>query len=351
TSVLGASMSVLGLIEGMAESTASILKGLSGWFSDKMGKRRPFVVWGYSLSAFSKPLLFLAYSWPLVLVSRFLDRAGKGLRTSARDAMITDSTEPEYRGKAFGFHRSMDTVGACIGPLIALFFLMALKDNIRTVFLIAFIPAALAVLTLTFFLKDAPLKRLNDKDGLRFDLRIFSPNFKRFLLATAIFAIGNSSDAFLIMRARGLGLSVTMVVLAYVVYNISYAGLSMPFGALSDRMPRKYVMMMGYAVFAVVYVGFAAITGPGMVWPLFFIYGFYIAMTDGVGKALVSDMVPKEYMGTAMGLYHFILGIFAFFASLIAGLLWTHIGVTAPFYYGAIMSVISFVMFASIKNN
>ena len=346
TTVLGASMSVLGLIEGIAESTASILKGLSGWFSDKIGKRRPFVVWGYSLSSLSKPLLFLAYSWPIVLLSRFLDRVGKGLRTSARDAMITDSTDPQYRGKAFGFHRSMDTIGACIGPLLALFFLMVLKENIRIVFLIAFVPAALAVLTLTFFLKEAPAAHLDNKDALKFDLRIFSPNFKKFLLATAIFAIGNSSDAFLIMRSKGLGLSVTMVVLAYVVYNISYAGLSTPFGILSDKMPRKYVMIMGYAVFAIVYVGFAVITGPGMVWPLFFIYGFYIAMTDGVGKALVSDMVPKEYVGTAMGLYHFVLGIFAFFASLIAGLLWTYVGIAAPFYYGALMSAIACVMFA-----
>ena len=352
TSVLGAPISILGLIEGIAESTASILKGLSGWLSDRLGKRRPFVVWGYSLSSFSKPILFFAFGWPLVLLSRFLDRVGKGLRTSARDAMITDSTDAPYRGKAFGFHRAMDTIGACIGPLLALLFLVLLKENIRIVFLIAFVPAALAVLTLVFFLKEAPTSRLNKKDALlnngRGSLSIpchFSPNFKAFLFATSIFAIGNSSDAFLIMRAKGLGLSVTMVVLAYVVYNIAYAGLSTPFGILSDKMPRKYVMIMGYAVFALVYFGFAAVKWSGMIWPLFFIYGFYIAMTDGVGKALVSDMVPKEYVGTAMGLYHFVLGIFAFFASLIAGLLWTYIGASAPFYYGAIMSAISCFLF------
>ena len=148
------------------------------------------------------------------------------------------------------------------------------------------------------------------------------------------------------MRAKGLGLSVTMVILAYVLYNISYSALSAPFGSISDKIPRKNVMILGYAVFALVYVGFAMITHSAMIWPLFFVYGFYIAMTDGVGKALVSDMVPKEYVGTAMGLYHFVLGIFAFFASLIAGLLWTHIGAPAPFYYGAAMSAVSCLAFA-----
>lgn len=345
TAVLGAPVWVLGLIEGVAESAASILKGISGWLSDRIGRRRPFVVWGYSLSSFAKPLLFLAHAWPLVLLSRLLDRAGKGLRTSARDAMITDSTDAPYRGKAFGFHRSMDTLGACIGPLLAILFLTALKENIRIVFLIAFIPAALAVLTLVFFLKEPPAAHVKNNRTMKFDPKIFSAKFRIFLFATAIFAIGNSSDAFLIVRAKSLGLSVTMVVLAYVVYNISYAALSAPFGALSDRVPRKNIMITGYGIFTFVYLGFAVIKKSAMVWPLFFIYGFYIAMTDGVGKALVSDMVPKEYAGTAMGLYHFVLGVFAFFASVIAGLLWTHVGAQAPFYYGAGMSVIACFVF------
>jgi len=239
----------------------------------------------------------------------------------------------------------MDTFGACIGPLLAILLLSVLKENIRIVFLIAFIPAVLAVLTLIFFLKEPPPASLKNENSLRFNFNIFSPDFKKLLLVTSIFAIGNSSDVFLIMRTKGLGLSVTMVVLAYVLYNISHAAFSTPFGALSDKMPRKNIMIIGYAVFALVYIGFAVIAGPGMVWPLFFIYGFYMAMTDGVGKALVLDMVPKEYVGTAMGLYHFVLGIFAFFASLIAGLLWTHIGVAAPFIYGAATALISCVLF------
>jgi len=349
TAVLGAPISVLGLIEGVAESTASILKGVSGWLSDRAARRRPFVVWGYSLSSFSKPLLFFAYVWPIVLLSRFLDRVGKGLRTSARDAMIADSTDAPYRGKAFGFHRSMDTLGACIGPLLALFFLMALKENIRIVFLIAFVPAALAVLTLVFFLKEVPAKRSGGESRVKLDRKIFSADFKVFLAASAVFAAGNSSDAFLILRAKGLGLSLTMVVLAYVLYNISYAAFSAPAGVLSDRVPRKNIMIAGYVVFALVYAGFARLAAAAMVWPLFFIYGFYIAMTDGVGKALVSDMVPKEHVGTALGLYHFVLGIFALFASLIAGLLWSRIGAPAPFYYGAVMSTAACLVFLFLK--
>jgi len=341
TSVLGAPMSIVGLIEGIAESTASILKAVSGWMSDRIRRRQPFMVAGYSLSSLAKPILFFAYAWPVVLLSRFLDRLGKGLRTSARDAMIADSTDAPYRGKAFGFHRAMDSLGACIGPLLAILFLAGMKENLRMVFLIAFIPALLAVLTLVFFLKERPAPPPATDAHPRGVVGNFGPDFKRFLFASSIFAIGNSSDAFLIVRAKGLGLSTTLVILAYVLYNISYSALSTPFGSLSDRTPRKNVMIIGYAVFALVYTAFGFIKGPALVWVLFPIYGFYIAMTEGVGKALVSDMVKKEHMATAMGLYHFTLGVFAFFASLIAGLLWTRVGVAAPFLYGAGMAIAS----------
>lgn len=350
TTVLGAPMSVVGLIEGIAESTASILKAFSGWLSDRIGKRRPFVVMGYSLSSIAKPLLYFAYIWPVVLIARFLDRLGKGLRTSPRDAMIADSTESAYRGKAFGLHRGMDTLGAILGPLLAIYFLVILKENLRIVFLIAFVPAAIAALTLIFFLKETPIVA-GIKDTLKkIDMKTFSPDFKRFLLASSIFAIGNSSDAFLIIRSKQLGLSLTLVILAYVVYNISYAAFSTPAGVLSDRWPRKNVMIIGYLIFAAVYAGFAFIASSKAVWVLFLVYGFYMAMTDGVGKALVSDMVPKEYRATALGLYHFVLGIFAFFASLVAGLLWTKIGVAAPFVYGAVCAVLSCIfLFTQVK--
>lgn len=347
TSVLGAPMSVLGLIEGIAESTASILKAFSGWLSDRIAKRQPFVVAGYSLSALSKLIFFAAYTWPVVLAARFLDRFGKGIRTSPRDAMIADITDSEYRGKAFGFHRAMDTIGACLGPLCAIWFLSVFKDNLRDVFLVAFIPGLAAVFVLVFFLKESVVPPGIAAGGIKnlLLIRNFSPEFKKFLLASAIFAVGNSSDAFLIMRSKDLGLSVIMVILAYVLYNISYSLFSMPFGILSDRIPRKRIMAGGYMIFAVVYLGFGLASGPGIVWLLFPVYGFYIAMTDGVGKAIVADMVGKDRMGTAMGLYHFVLGIFAFFASLMAGLLWTYAGVAAPFIYGAVCAAISCAAF------
>ncbi len=344
TTIVGVPMSILGLIEGIAESTASILKGFSGWLSDRLRIRRPFVVAGYSLSSLAKPIFFFAYSWPVVLLARFLDRFGKGLRTSARDAMISDTTDSAYKGKAFGFHRAMDNFGAFLGPLLVIWFLAIFKENIRIIFLIAFMPAALAVLTLVIFLKEVPVMGSATAGGAFSGFQTLSPVFKRFLFATSIFSIGNSSDAFLLVRSKQLGLSTILVIAAYVLYNLSHTILATPFGVLSDRIPRKDVMAIGYGIFALVYTGFAFIRHSQPVWILFPLYGFYIAMTDGVGKALVSDMVDKEHVGTALGLYHFVLGIFAFFASLIAGLLWTHIGAAAPFIYGATTAIISCII-------
>jgi MFS family permease len=345
TSVLGAPMSILGLIEGIAEAAASILKAFSGWFSDKLQKRKAFVVGGYFLSSMGKLFFFMAYAWPMVLFARLIDRIGKGVRTSPRDAMIADSCDAQYRGKAFGFHRAADTLGACLGPLLALWLIYAMKENLRIVFFIAFIPAIIAVGLLIFFLAEVPILERANGVKLNFDLKKFSPAFKRFLIISAIFSIGNSSDAFLIMRAKDLGLSTAMVILAYVVYNVSYSGLSLPAGILSDRIPRKFVIASGYAIFALVYFGFGIFANSLAIWPLFFIYGFYMAMTDGVGKAFITDTVDKELRGTALGIYYCLTGLAAFAASLIAGLLWTHVGVWAPFVYGAVMAVFSCAAF------
>lgn len=350
TSVLGAPMSIVGLIEGIAESTASILKGVSGWLSDRVGRRRPFVVAGYSLSTFAKPILFLAYTWHVVLVARFLDRLGKGLRTSPRDAMIADATDIAHRGKSFGFHRGLDTLGAILGPLFAVWFLTYSKENLRPVFLLAFIPAILAVLTLIFFLKEAKARTDGDTAGPGQVKMVLPRQFKMFLLASAVFAAGNSSDAFLIVRSKGLGLSVIAVILAYVLYNISYSALSTPFGWISDKIPRKTVMIAGYLIFAAVYLGFGFINDSKWIWFLFPVYGCYMALTDGVGKAFASDMVEAKYRATALGLYHLVLGIFAFSASLIAGLLWTRVGISAPFIFGAVMAVGSCVLLAYVSS-
>ena len=355
TSVLGAPVSVLGLIEGVAEATASIMKAFSGWLSDIFHKRSGFVISGYLLSSLGKLLLFFTYAWPMMLIARFVDRFGKGVRTSPRDALLADSSPAEYRGKAFGFHRAMDTLGACIGPLLALFFLIILKDNMRPIFLIAFIPAILAVLILTLFLKEkkSPPARWDPAAAVRsgfpgrdWKLNIFSPKFKKFIFVSCIFAVGNSSDAFLIIRSKDIGLSLSLVILAYVVYNISYSALSFPFGILSDKIDRKWVIVGGFTVFAFVYFGFGLYISRFTVWILFAVYGFYMAMTDGVSKAYISDMVGQGSRATAIGLYYCVIGILSFSASLIAGLLWTCVSKSAPFIYGAAMASLSAVLCA-----
>ena len=351
TSVLGAPMSIVGLIEGIAESTASLMKAFSGWFSDRLRRRQPFVTLGYFLSSIGKLMLFFAYAWPVVLISRFIDRFGKGVRTSPRDAMLADSAAAEYRGKAFGFHRAADTLGACLGPLLALLFLFIMKENLRLVFLIAFIPAILSVIVLLLFLKEktvVPRPGLSSPGlGTGFPLRGWkwmTPRFKKFLLISCVFAMGNSSDAFLIIRSKDIGLSIPIVILVYVVYNISYSALSFPFGILSDKIDRKWVIIGGFAIFALVYFGFGLYVNRITVWVLFAVYGFYMAMTDGVGKAYISDMVDSGSRATAIGLYYCVTGILTLFASLIAGLLWTYVAKEAPFVYGAIAAGISTIL-------
>jgi len=368
TSVLNAPMSVVGLIEGIAESTASILKVLSGWLSDRSGKRKPFVIYGYSLSTIAKPLLAFAATWHFVLAARFLDRFGKGLRSSARDALIADSTEARYRGKAFGFHRSLDSVGAVIGPLIALLLLYYLDGSYRIIFLIAFVPALISVLLLLFFVSDKVGER---KDGLKFKFSDFSHDFKLFLLISIVFAIGNSSNVFLILRTKdifenfggvpsivtstfgSLGV-VAVVILTYVVYNITYSLSSMPAGMLSDRIGRRNVMIGGFLIFSIVYLGFAMANAGYLVWILFAIYGFYIAMTDGVSKAYAVDLVPADKRGTAIGLYYTVTGLMALAASIIAGLLWDFLGASAPFLFGSATALIAALFLVALmpkRNN
>ncbi len=362
TTVLAAPMAVVGVIEGIAESTASILKVVSGWLSDKSGKRKPYVIYGYSLSTVSKPLLAFASTWHFVLTARFLDRFGKGLRSSARDALIADSTEARYRGRAFGFHRSLDTIGAVIGPLIALLLLYLLDGKYQLIFIIAFIPALISVLLLFLFVSE---KTGEKKDGLQLKLSDFSREFKIFLMITIIFAIGNSSNAFLILRAKNIfenfgGVPsivtstfgsigvIAVVVLTYVVYNITYSLASMPAGILSDKIGRRNVMVGGFLIFAVVYLGFAVANAGYLVWLLFAVYGFYMAMTEGVSKAFVVDMVPQEKRGTAIGLYYTATGLLALVSSIIAGLLWDYMGASAPFLFGSAAALVAAVMMVTL---
>ena len=344
TSVLGAPVAIVGLIEGIAESTASVLKVVSGWLSDKWRKRKPFVVAGYAFSAISKILLSLAYSWPFVLFARFVDRFGKGTRTSARDALITESSENKVRGRAFGFHRTLDTLGAVVGPLIALLAIHFLDNNFRLIFFLAFIPAFIGILLLLFFVKEKK-KEANSLNTFHFNWRELNPSFKIFLLISLIFALGNSSDAFLILRAQNLGLSLILVVLAYVFFNFTYAIFSMPAGIISDKIGPKKVLLAGFLLFSAVYLFFGLAHSSLLLWLLFPIYGIYMALTEGVGKAYISNLVPQEKVGTTFGVYQTTIGLCTFFASLIAGLLWTYIDVSTPFIFGSIMALISAFLF------
>jgi len=349
TSILGAPASLVGLIEGIAESTASILKLISGWYSDKFQKRKPFVIAGYSLSSISKVILGFAFVWPLVLVGRFVDRFGKGIRTSARDALIAESSTSSNRGKSFGFHRALDTAGAVVGPLLAIWLLHSYSNDFRSIFLVAFIPGFIGILLLLLFVKEKKKKELGSSLKLKGNWKEFDISFKIFLAVSIIFAIGNSSDAFLILRSQNLGLSVTSTILAYVVFNAAYAIFSIPAGAVSDKIGPKKVLISGFFLFSIVYLLFGVITKSYLLWFIFPLYGIYMAFTEGVGKAYISNLVPQEKSGIAFGIYQTAIGICTFFASLIAGILWDKVGVSSPFILGSATALISAALFITME--
>lgn len=343
--VLKASMVSIGLIEGVAESTASILKIFSGWLSDKMRRRKFLMVIGYGLSDLIKPLLYLVNSWTQVLGIRFLDRTGKGIRTSPRDALIADASPEEHRGKAFGFHRAMDTAGAAIGPLLAFAILAFFANRYRLVFLLSAIPGVLAIIILILFLKEKKKPLSYDETAPKISFRSLSREFKLFTIIATIFTLGNSSDAFLILRAKNLGLSIILIPIVYFLFNMVYSILSMPAGILSDKIGRKRVIILGFFIFALIYLGFALAKGVIWVWILFIFYGAYYALTEGVQRAFVADLVSKDLHGTAMGTFNFGVGISALPASIIGGALWNYVAPQATFYYGSALSLLAIVLF------
>ncbi len=333
TSVLGAPVAAVGLIEGVAEGTASLFKTVGGWASDRLRLRRPLVFAGYAVSAVAKPLLAAAYVWPVALLVRFGDRTGKGVRTAPRDALVADVTPPELRGRAFGFHRAADTLGAVAGPAVALGLLAAFADNFRLIFILAFLPAvaALAIVPLVKERPPAP----SPAGTARIAWRELGSGFYLFLGISLVFALGNSSDVFLLLRAKDVGLSNSEVVLSYMLFNVVYAVLAMPAGIISDRVGRRSVIGGGFAVFAMVYLGFALVGRGAVVWPLFAVYGVHMALTEGVGRAFVADFVPSERRATALGLYQGAMGGMILLSSVIAGVLWDAIDPAAPFFLGA----------------
>lgn len=334
TGVLLAPATVVGLIEGLAESLSTLLKVVSGWLSDRSGRRKLWASGGYLLSGLVKPFFALAVAWPQVLVIRTLDRAGKGVRGAPRDALMALDVPAGQRGQAFGFHRAMDTLGAVIGPVLAAFLLQAYQGNLRAVFAWAILPGLLSAALAIVFVRERPAQR-SAAVLPRLTLAPFDRRFKRFLLVLVLFMLANSSDAFLLLRARATGLPLTLVPLLWLVFNSVYALGAGPAGWLSDRLPRKRVLIAGFSVYSLVYLGFASVSAAWQVWLLFACYGLYYALTEGVSRALTADLTPPELRGTAFGLYYTATGLALFPASLIAGVLWDAVGPWAPFAFGA----------------
>jgi MFS family permease len=348
TAVLGAGPAALGIIEGIAEATASLLKLYSGYLSDRVKRRKGWIVAGYAISNIMRPLIAFSTSWLHVLALRFSDRVGKGLRTSPRDAIIADSTPPEYRGKAYGFHRAMDHSGAIIGPLSATGLLLVFHDDIKTIFLLSFIPGLLAVLLLLFGLReqksDSPRSAAPGNFNFRSALDEMSTNFRKYLLILFLFTLGNSSDAFLLLRAQHLGVPVALLPAIWVALHIVKMGFSVPGGIVSDRIGRKKVIVTGWVVYALVYAGFAFADSQWHAWALFTVYGIYFGLTEGVEKALVADFAPAHLRGSAFGLYNLVIGVGALPASLIFGLIWQKFGAAAAFGMGAGFAILASVL-------
>ncbi len=349
TSVLGAGPAALGVIEGIAESTASLLKLYSGYLSDRVKKRKGWIVAGYSLSNVIRPLIAFSTSWFHVLALRFSDRVGKGLRTSPRDAIIADSTPAEFRGKAYGFHRAMDHSGAIIGPLAATALLLVYHDNLKTIFLLSAIPGALAIGMLLFGLKEKPAdvpKSAGPSSvfDFRSSLREMPSGFQKFLFIVLVFTLGNSTDAFLLLRAQQLGVPITLLPMIWVVLHIVKMISSVPGGIISDRVGRKKVIVAGYVVYALAYAGFGAATALWHAWALFAFYGIFFGLTEGVEKALVADFAPAHLRGSAFGLYHLVVGAGALPASLLFGFVWQRYGSAAAFGMGAGLALLASIM-------
>lgn len=351
--VLGTPLTLAGLIEGIAEGATSILKVVSGRLADKFPYRRQLVIGGYTVSNLAKPLLALVTQWPIALGLVLIERTGKAVRGSPRDAMIADAVEPGMRGKAFGFHRSFDTLGAAIGPLIAILLLALNGNNLRAVFAWTIVPGLFCIFFCIFYLRDpraaamaqrpdaitpaatTPQPALHAWQG-------FGPRFWLFTAAATCFALGNSSDAFLFLRTEGIEASLIAVPLVYFAFNMIYALLATPLGSLSDRFGRLPVLAVGYAAFTLVYLGWTRAATTWHVWLLFGVYGIYYAATEGVAKAFVADLVPKARRGTAMGWYNGLTGAAALPANLAAAWLWSQFGPGAAFGLGAWLGAVAF---------
>ncbi len=351
TQVLRASTVALGIIEGIAETTASLLKLVSGILSDRIRRRKPLVVVGYTLAVLSRPLIGLTQSWGQVLGLRFFDRIGKGVRTAPRDALIADVTPPEIRGKAFGVHRSLDHLGAIVGPILAIVVMAIFGTRLRWVFLLALIPGALAVLILLTFVHEPERKTLltSSKESLSLTgWKELSRNYKTFLFIVFLFTLGNATDAFLILRAQTSGIPVGWIPALWMLFNGSKMLLSVPAGIISDRYGRRITIVLGWLIYGTAYLGFAVATTAWAVILLFVYYGLFYAFTEGVERAFVADLVSAERQGTAYGWYHLMIGLGSLPASLLFGWIWKAVSPSAAFLVGAGLALLAMVLLLTL---
>lgn len=336
---LGASKTEVSLIEGIAESTASLLKAISGWWSDKIGKNKPFMVIGYTFTTILSPLFSIVTSPIHVLVIRFTERVGKGIRTAPRDSLVAGSSSEGKKGRSFGFHKAMDNSGAIVGPLLAFLILIIFPRDYRKVFILSAIPGLIGLLTLIFFVKEA--KARTEKLTKKIALKDFPLKYYAFLGIVFIFTLGNSTDALLLIKANDIGINVMYLPLVYLIFNSVSVVFSIPAGMLSDKIGRERLIIFGYLLYSIIYFGFGRTNDKVVVIMLFALYGLYSATTDGVQKALVSDVIDSNKRGTGLGIYNSLIGVTLFPASLIAGILYDNVNNGAPFYFGASLAFIA----------
>jgi MFS family permease len=349
TTILGAGAYAVGIVEGAAETTASLLKVVSGYWSDKIKKRKPFVLFGYSLSTITKPLFAFANAWSFVLFIRVIERIGKGLRTAPRDALVAESCDESVRGKAYGFHRAMDGIGSVLGALLA--FLLLPTFGYRNVFLFAFVPSIIAVFAILYIKeKNAPIKIKASETPIKLRFKELPKNLRLFIIVSSIFALGHFGYAFLLLRAKNIGLADNIAILMYVLFFIVYTICLIPFGILSDKIGRKPILINGYLVFVIISIGLIFTSNIYGILLFFIIYGIFYAMIDGVQRAFVVDLAPKHLKSTSLGIFHTAIGLVALPGGFIAGLLWDRISPESTFAYGFALSIISMGLFLFVKN-
>lgn len=347
---IGASKTELSLIEGVAESTASVLKALSGWWSDRIGKNKPFMVVGYAVTAVLSPLFSIVTSPLQVLMVRFAERVGKGIRTAPRDSLIAGSSSEGKKGRSFGFHKAMDNSGAIVGPLLAFAVLAAFPGDYRKVFLLSAVPGILGVITIVFFVREAKKSKAELPGKIVF--RDFPVRYYMFLGIAFIFTLGNSTDALLLIKANDVGIEALFIPFVYLIFNSVSVIFAVPAGMLSDRIGRERLIIFGYLLYSIIYFGFGRTNDKTAVVLLFALYGLYSAATDGVQKALVSDLIDKDKRGTGLGIYNSLIGITLLPASVIAGMLYDKVNNSAPFYFGSAMAMIAAIlMFGFYRKN